>query len=465
MDAGYGSCLLKKPENAEVVEEVIRYGDGERFALEGFVIMPNHVHALLRVEHGHDLEKIVKAWKGVSARRINDREGRGGQLWQTDYYDRMVRDQGHLNNLRRYVQRNPEKAKLGEGEFRLWLKEQQDNEPPTKGTGMSPDLGDKNVPAPWVATFAGFDVAIVHNVFTMPFNLPATQMLRRLAASSTTTKWINWVHDVAAVNPNYAHLAWDTDELQMLKTTPPNCTPVAVSEIRQIEYCGLTMVPLEQCRVVPNGVDVAKVLKLSPRVVDLIEPLRLWERDFVLVHPARILRRKNIELGLRVVKALQRDSLDVAYLISGAPDPHNPNGAAYGRELQALVAELGLQDSAFFLGEAGPLSDDDVRSLYCVSDALLFPSKSEGFGLPIVEAALHGLPVFCSDIAAHREIGQSVGSFFDLDEDPALIACSIAEHPGVEARYVRRSTLAGWLDWDKIAVTYLEPLLHDVCNS
>jgi hypothetical protein len=54
---------------------------------------------------------------------------------------------------------------------------------------------------------------------------------------------------------------------------------------------------------------------------------------------------------------------------------------------------------------------------------------------------------------------------FDLDEDPALIACSIAEHPGVEARYVRRTTLAGWLDWDKIAVTYLEPLLHDVCKS
>jgi glycosyltransferase involved in cell wall biosynthesis len=310
-----------------------------------------------------------------------------------------------------------------------------------------------------------FGLVVVHNVFTMPFDLVLTRALRELAASSTTTKWINWVHDVAAVNPNYAHLAWDTDELQMLKTAPPNCTHVAVSEIRQIEYCGLTMVPLEQCRVVPNGVDVAKVLKLSPRVVDLIEPLRLWERDFVLVHPARILRRKNIELGLRVVKALQRDSLDVAYLISGAPDPHNPDGAAYGRELQALVAELGLQDSAFFLGEAGPLSDDDVRSLYCVSDALLFPSKSEGFGLPIVEAALHGLPVFCSDIAAHREIGQSVGSFFDLDEDPALIACSIAEHPGVEARYVRRTTLAGWLDWDKIAVTYLEPLLHDVCKS
>ncbi|MFZ4594535.1 MAG: glycosyltransferase family 4 protein [Verrucomicrobiaceae bacterium] len=309
-----------------------------------------------------------------------------------------------------------------------------------------------------------FDLVIVHNVFTMPFDLALTRDLRELAASSTSTKWINWVHDVAAVNPNYAHLAWESAELQMLKTAPLNCTPVAVSEIRQIEYCGLTELLLEQCRVIPNGVDVAKVLNLSPRVVDLIEPLRLWERDFVLVHPARILRRKNIELGLRVVKALQRDSLDVAYLISGAPDPHNKDGLAYGSELQTLVQELGLLDSAFFLGEAGPLSDDDVRSLYSVSDALLFPSKSEGFGLPLVEAALHGLPVFCSDIAAHREIGQSVGNFFDLDEDPALIACSIAEHPEVEARYVRRTTLAGWLDWSKIAVTYLEPLLHDVTN-
>jgi glycosyltransferase involved in cell wall biosynthesis len=69
------------------------------------------------------------------------------------------------------------------------------------------------------------------------------------------------------------------------------------------------------------------------------------------------------------------------------------------------------------------LSDDDVRSLYQMADALFFPSRQEGYGLPLIEAALHGVPVFCSDIPAHREV--AVGAtFFKLDRSAEGHRCA-----------------------------------------
>jgi mannosylglucosylglycerate synthase len=307
---------------------------------------------------------------------------------------------------------------------------------------------------------ASYDLIIAHNVFTMPFDLELTRSLRQIAEQSTA-RWINWVHDVAAVNPHYAHLPWEKPEYQTLRQAPPCCTHVAVSDVRQVQYQSVTKLPSEQIHIIPNGVDVQKILGLTDRVHQWVRSYQLWEKDFILVHPTRLVRRKNIELGLQITAALSHhQQLKVAYLITGAPDPHNADTLRYSEELRALSAQLGLQHSAYFLGDSGPLTDDDVRSLYTVSDALLFPSLSEGFGLPIVEAALHGLPVFCSDIPAHREIGQSVANFFDLDEDPGLIAFGISEHPEVTARYLRRSALASWLDWDCIMQRHLMPLLQ-----
>ena len=47
---------------------------------------------------------------------------------------------------------------------------------------------------------------------------------------------------------------------------------------------------------------------------------------------------------------------------------------------------------------------------------------AEGFGLPVLEAALHRLPVFGSDIKAHREVAHGAAEFFKLEEKPAAIA-------------------------------------------
>ena len=52
--------------------------------------------------------------------------------------------------------------------------------------------------------------------------------------------------------------------------------------------------------------------------------------------------------------------------------------------------------------------------------ALIYPSTTEGFGLPLVEALGHGTPVFASDIPIFREVGEGFVSYFPLDDPQVL---------------------------------------------
>lgn len=119
LDAGHGVCLLRRPECARLVADTLQHFDGERCAQLAWVVMPNHVHALFVQRADWPLEKLLHSWKRFSARRINELLDRSGRLWQRDYFDRLVRDERHLANCVRYIRRNPEKARLPEGEYIL----------------------------------------------------------------------------------------------------------------------------------------------------------------------------------------------------------------------------------------------------------------------------------------------------------------------------------------------------------
>ena len=123
LDAGHGSCLLRQRKCAEVVAETLRYFEGERVVMISSVVMPNHVHALFVQNPEWPLEKLLQSWKRFTTREINKLLERAGNLWQRDYFDRLVRDERHFANCVRYIRRNPEKAKLPPNEFILWQSE------------------------------------------------------------------------------------------------------------------------------------------------------------------------------------------------------------------------------------------------------------------------------------------------------------------------------------------------------
>jgi putative transposase len=120
LDEGHGACLLRRHDCAELVAETLRHFEGERVIIISFVVMPNHVHVLFVQNSDWPLEKLIRSWKGFTARQINKLLERSGGFWQRDYFDRLVRDEKHFANCVRYIRHNPVKASLRADEFILW---------------------------------------------------------------------------------------------------------------------------------------------------------------------------------------------------------------------------------------------------------------------------------------------------------------------------------------------------------
>ena len=77
-DASHGNCSLREPKVAQVVQDSLIAGHGEQYQLIAWCIMPNHVHVLIQQSEQSKLGKIVRGWKGSSARLINQALKREG---------------------------------------------------------------------------------------------------------------------------------------------------------------------------------------------------------------------------------------------------------------------------------------------------------------------------------------------------------------------------------------------------
>ncbi len=121
---------------------------------------------------------------------------------------------------------------------------------------------------------------------------------------------------------------------------------------------------------------------------------------------------KNQELLVRAL-ALMAAS-DAILVLAGHPEP-------YDQQLRAIAAELGITARVRF---ADRVSDPELEALWKLAAVAAFPTRAEGFGLPVVEALARGVPVACSDIPVLREVGGAFVRPFGTD-DPAGTAAAI----------------------------------------
>jgi len=118
LDAGHGSCILRDPKHAQIVQDAILKFHEEKYLLNAWCIMPNHVHVLFKLLNT-PLARIVQSWKSFTALQINHLSGRSGRFWHREYYDRYIRDEKHLNLVRDYIKMNPVNARLV-GNYEDW---------------------------------------------------------------------------------------------------------------------------------------------------------------------------------------------------------------------------------------------------------------------------------------------------------------------------------------------------------
>jgi putative transposase len=119
LDRGWGACWLRSDPIAQLVENAFFAFDGDRYRLHAWTIMPNHVHVLFSALPGASLGHTVGSWKRYTARHANQRLGRTGAFWQTEYWDRFIRSEAHFNATVDYIDQNPVKAGLA-SEPPLW---------------------------------------------------------------------------------------------------------------------------------------------------------------------------------------------------------------------------------------------------------------------------------------------------------------------------------------------------------
>ncbi len=134
LDQGMGSRILARPECAARVAETLRHDEGVQYALHAFVIMPTHVHVLFSRMPDYRIDKIVQAWKSVSARRLGRECGVRTPVWQAGYWDRLIRNPKHFQGCVRYIRDNPVNAGLRDGEWVAWTDEGV--RPPTTDEGV-----------------------------------------------------------------------------------------------------------------------------------------------------------------------------------------------------------------------------------------------------------------------------------------------------------------------------------------
>lgn len=120
LDECHGACLMKRPDVAEIVAQAILHYNGEKYDLDSFVIMPNHVHVLAQFHLDEGFQTVSQSWLRYSARQINKHCNLRGTFWQPEPFDHLVRHEEQFHYLRDYIALNPEKANLSAGEFYYW---------------------------------------------------------------------------------------------------------------------------------------------------------------------------------------------------------------------------------------------------------------------------------------------------------------------------------------------------------
>ncbi len=133
-----------------------------------------------------------------------------------------------------------------------------------------------------------------------------------------------------------------------------------------------------------------------------------WHEKPFLLSVAQHRHNKNLPLLIRAYERLLRTariSPETRLIIVGIPGPETPF-------LHRLVSRSGLSGKVRFLEG---IAEPELQWCYLNCDALLAPSLTEGFGLPVAEALLAGCRVVCSDIPAHREVGDGHCRFIPLN--------------------------------------------------
>jgi glycosyltransferase involved in cell wall biosynthesis len=210
---------------------------------------------------------------------------------------------------------------------------------------------------------------------------------------------------------------------------------IAISHAGRDEIARVLRLPVDRFDVVP----LAGRAPADPLPVAEVRSRHRLEGARMVLCVAAKRPHKNQEALLRALAYLPAD---VVVVLAGHPE-------AYDAQLRELAVELGIQERVRFVDHA---PDAELEALWRLAACAAFPTRAEGFGLPILEAMQRGVPVACSDLPVLREVGGDVPVYFDPG-DPAAIAAAVLGAVGSDRGGAER---AAGFTWEAVAQGTLE---------
>ena len=234
-------------------------------------------------------------------------------------------------------------------------------------------------------------------------------------ASGTSLRGSNVVATVmglgglAGANPAPDALRYDTEFVDAIRhlddvafITPSNATRNVLCDLIGVDPSCVTVIPL--------GVDHHVFTPSEPSTAPTTRPA---ERPYVL-HVGPYSLRKNSQLLLEAFASSIRLGSCVDTLVWAGP--------VAPRTILREASRLGIADQVIV---AGQLSDQDLAAAYRGAAALCFPSRYEGFGLPVLEAMACGTPVIISDCPALVEVAGDAAVVVPSTCEPPELAAAI----------------------------------------
>jgi len=189
--------------------------------------------------------------------------------------------------------------------------------------------------------------------------------------------------------------------------------------------------------VIPNGVDAHHFNGHSDRY---------GVRGNRILFVGQLRRYKGLPYLIMAIKRLRDAGTDVVLdIVGGGPDR---------QRIVSLIAKVDLQNAVVLHGE---LSDEELDQMYGQSRVLVLPSiQGESFGIVLLEAAAHGVPVVASDLPGVREVVKFLGGALVPPEDSDALARTLetvlddSTHQAPKAIPIERFL------WQNVARTYLK---------
>lgn len=267
------------------------------------------------------------------------------------------------------------------------------------------------------------DIIIVHNMLSLIFNIPFVHAFKSFVKKHPGKKIISWVHDHKyigfdriRINDFFLH----KDVSILITEKIAGVVYVTISETLKRLLTKVTNLEYSEITVIPNGINIKEFLEIDDDIWQLIEERSIRSKFPIILSPVNIIDRKNIEYSLDVVYDLKKLYPNLIYIITGMVSNYKEREKYY-QSLLKKIKNLELENNVLFLSQyiKRSMHKSEIHDLYSLCDMIFYFSKSENFGLPLLEATLAKTPILLSNLDVFKEIGNENFSYVDTKKTSA----------------------------------------------